>query len=84
MQDVGFAAEEVKEIAPLLATYNKDGQIESVKYGQITTVLVNAVKEQQAQISEQQRLIQQQQRQLEALKQVVCEGKPQAAICRDK
>src|SRR5262249_5165551 len=66
VRDVGFAAEEVREIAPLFATYNKDGQIEGVKYGQITTVLVNAVKQQQTQIEAQQSQIEAQKQQLAA------------------
>ena len=66
MSDVGFAAEEVQAIAPLLATYNKDGQIEGVKYGQLTTVLVNAVKQQQTQIEAQQSQIEAQKQQLAA------------------
>jgi hypothetical protein len=44
-EDVGFAAEEVAVVEPLLATYGEDGRIEGVKYKQITTVLVNAVQE---------------------------------------
>ena len=36
-KDIGFVAEEVAEAEPLLATYNFDGQIEGVKYAQITT-----------------------------------------------
>jgi len=63
INDVGFAAEEVQAIAPLLATYNKDGQIEGVKYGQITTVLVNAVKQQQIQIEAQQKQLRDRERQ---------------------
>lgn len=65
--DIGFIAEEVAGVEPLLATYNEDGQVEGVKYGQITTVLVNAVKEQQKQIG--------------ALKQIVCKEHPQAKAC---
>ena len=49
-QDLGFVAEEVAEIDPLLATYNEEGQIEGVKYKQLTAVLVNAIKTQQRQI----------------------------------
>ncbi len=54
MDDVGFVAEEVNSVEPLLSTYNKEGKIEGVKYAQITTALVNAVKEQQTQIEAQQ------------------------------
>ena len=59
MLDVGFSAEEVEKIEPLLVTYN-NGQIEGVKYGQITTVLVNAVKQQQEIINAQQQRVKQQ------------------------
>lgn len=89
MSDVGFAAEEVNEIEPLLTTRNAKGEIEGVKYGQITTVLVNAVNQQQTQIAEQQRTIQRQQEQLrqqqsllQALKRTVCHHDPQAEVCK--
>ena len=56
----------------MLTTYNKDGQIEGVKYGQLTTVLVNAVKEQQGEIEQLREEIRLQQQQIRALrKQVV-------------
>jgi hypothetical protein len=74
MHDVGFVAEEVAEVEPLLTTYNSTGQIEGVKYAQITTALVNAVKEQQAQIKAQQQ-------QIEALKAIICSANP-TAICK--
>ena len=84
-RDVGFGAEEVNEVEPLLTTRNDKGEIEGVKYAQITTVLVNAVKEQQAviesqqrtnesqtrQIAEQRELLRLQQQQLDALKKEV-------------
>jgi hypothetical protein len=73
-RDLGFIAEEVNEIEPLLNVYNK-GQIEGVKYEQITTALVNAVKEQQEQIIQQQA-------QIEALKSLVCAANPGAAVCQ--
>ena len=82
--DLGFAAEEVAEIEPLLATYNKDGQVEGVKYGQITTVLVNAVNEQQAQIEAQGAQIERQRAEVEALKALVCAQNPTAGMCRPK
>ena len=75
VRDIGFIAEEVADIEPLLATYNEKGQIEGVKYGQITTVLVNAVKEQQTQIEAQQK-------QIELLKQIVCQDHPNAELCK--
>ena len=44
--DYGFVAEEVAEIEPRLATYNADGQIEGVKYRQISAILLRAMQEQ--------------------------------------
>ncbi len=96
MSDVGFVAEDVDKVEPLLTTRNNKGEIEGVKYGQITTVLVNAVKEQQAQITAQQRTIEQQQQQnqaqqkqlrrqqqqLEALKKLVCLSHSRTGVCR--
>jgi hypothetical protein len=93
--DVGFAAEEVEQIEPLLTTYNDKGQIEGVKYAQITTVLVNAVNEQQTlieaqkqQLNEQNLLIQEQQRQfakqqnqIDDLKRIICRMQPQLEAC---
>ncbi len=75
MRDVGFGAEDVEKLEPLLITRNDKGEIEGVKYRQITTVLVNAVKE-------QQQTIEQQQRQIEALKKLVCLSHPQADVCK--
>ena len=77
-RDVGFGAEEVEKVEPLLVTYNEKGEIEGVKYGQLTTVLVNAVKEQQTQIEtlksqadEQKQVNQSQQRQVDEQKEIV-------------
>src|SRR5262249_46881078 len=55
--DLGLIAEEVFEVEPLLVTRNNKGEIEGVKYDKLTVVLINAVKEQQAQIEAQQRQI---------------------------
>ena len=48
--DLGFGAEDVAKVEPLLVNYDKDGRVEGVKYDRISAVFVNAVKEQQAQI----------------------------------
>ena len=74
MHDVGFGAEEVEKIEPLLTIRNDKGEIEGVKYGQITTVLVNAVQQ-------QQKLIEQQQRQIDALKKILCLKQPDIEVC---
>ena len=75
LRDVGFGAEEVEKVEPLLVTRNAKGEIEGVKYKQITTVLINAVRE-------QQQIIEQQQRQIDALKRLVCLSHPQAEVCK--
>lgn len=49
--DFGLIAEEVEKIDPQFVTY-KNRKIEGVKYPQLTAVLINAIKEQQAQITE--------------------------------
>ena len=75
MRNVGFGAEEVERVEPLLVTRNTKGEIEGVKYKQITTVLVNAVRQ-------QQQIIEQQQRQIDALKKLICLSHPQADVCK--
>jgi Chaperone of endosialidase len=65
--DLGLVAEEVAEVEPLLATYNAKGDVEGVKYDRVGVVLINAIKEQQAQIQQQRKQIESLQRQLDAL-----------------
>jgi hypothetical protein len=84
MRDVGLAAEEVEKVEPLLTFRNDKGEIEGVKYNQLSAVFVNAFKEQQAQIAQQQEEIKQQHRQIESLKQLVCLDHPRANICKRK
>jgi Chaperone of endosialidase len=51
--DLGLVAEEVASVLPEVVAYEKDGQdAKSVDYGRLTALLVEAVKEQQSQISE--------------------------------
>jgi hypothetical protein len=84
MLDMGLVAEEVNAVEPLLTTTNAKGEIEGVKYDRIGVVLVNAVKEQQAQIEAQQKQINEQQRQINALKKLVCSQNPAADICKEE
>ncbi|PYS91649.1 MAG: hypothetical protein DMF62_02140 [Acidobacteria bacterium] len=82
MHDVGFAAEEVNNVEPLLTVFGKTGEIVGVKYGQISAVLVNALNEQQGQIDAQRLLIQKQQAQIDVLMRLVCAGNKKAKVCR--
>ncbi|MBX3296520.1 MAG: tail fiber domain-containing protein [Acidobacteria bacterium] len=82
-EDLGLVAEEVAAVEPLLATYNDKGEIEGVKYDRIGVVLINVVKEQQAQIEEQKKMIQNQQQQLDVLKKLLCELRREADVCKE-
>jgi len=68
--DFGLIAEDVAKVEPKLASYDKDGAVEGVHYDRIGVLLINAVKEQQAQIEAQSKLIRQQQQQIDALKKL--------------
>lgn len=87
--DLGLIAEEVGQVEPLLVTRNRDGVIEGVKYDQLAVVLINAVKEQQAQIAQQTAqlktqasLLQQQQTQITALQKLLCRTPRRTNACR--
>ena len=56
--DIGLIAEDVAKVEPRLTFKNEEGLVEGVNYSQVTTALINAVKEQQEQLEEQRRLIQ--------------------------
>lgn len=91
VRDVGFVAEEVADVEPLLASRDASGVVQGVKYDRISTALVNAVNQQQAQIEslrtlvdDQQKQLQKQQQQIDALKQIVCGANAAAAICKEK
>jgi hypothetical protein len=86
--DLGLGAEDVAAIEPRLVTRNERGEVEGVKYDHLNIVLINAVKEQHAQIEDQQtRIIEQQERlehqrnQIDQLKELVCLDHPTAAVC---
>lgn len=97
MHDFGLGAEDVAAIEPLLVTYNDRGEVEGVKYDRIGVVLVNAVKEQQAQIeahtqnlgrqraelAEQKVTIQDLRSQIAQLKAVVCAANHEIKLCQE-
>ncbi len=94
--DLGLIAEEVATIEPLLVTRNQQGEIEGVKYDHLNIVLINAVREQQTQLTQlqqqlarqqqrntqQQEQLKQQQTRIETLKNLLCLDHPQASICK--
>jgi len=55
VHDLGLVAEEVADAEPLLVTHNDKGEVEGVKYDRISVVLINAIREQQAQITAMQK-----------------------------
>jgi hypothetical protein len=57
-EDVGLVAEEVAEIEPRLVTYNRNGQVEGVKYRQLSALLIGALQEQHRDIERMQGEIQ--------------------------
>ncbi len=69
--DLGLGAEEVAEIEPLLVNYDSSGTPEGVKYDRIALVLVNAVKEQQAEIERQRKELEEQRAIINELLEVV-------------
>lgn len=91
MLDMGLVAEEVAKVEPLLTTTNDKGEIEGVKYDRVGVVLINAVKEQQAQIEAQQKqidyqneIIKKQRADLDALKAIVCAQNPTTSACKQQ
>jgi len=95
-RDLGLAAEEVAQVEPRLVTHNPKGEVEGVRYNHLNVVLINAIKEQQAQIEQQQgqiklqqnqfgqqqEQIKLQQNQIESLNKLVCSVHPDAAVCQ--
>lgn len=75
-RDLGLGAEEVARIEPLLTFENTRGEIEGVKYNQLSAVFVNAFRE-------QQQMIDRQQKQITGLRLLVCRNHRHAAVCRD-
>lgn len=64
IKEIGLGAEEVDKVEPLLTFRNPKGQVEGVRYDQLSAVFINAFKEQQAQIQQQQAQLNQQAQQI--------------------
>jgi hypothetical protein len=56
-RDIGLGAEDVAKVAPSLTLTNSQGEVAGVKYERFNVILINAVKDQQAQIEKQQAMI---------------------------
>ena len=65
----GLIAEEVAEVYPDLVSYSAEGQIETVKYQVLDSMLLNEVQRQQAEIREQQAENRDQQNQIRDLQE---------------
>ena len=98
LPDIGLAAEEVAQVDEQFTFRNAKGEIEGVRYTQLSALFINAFKEQQAQIQKQQQQIEQQQQQIQlqqqqlnqqqqetaAIKKLLCQSHPQAEFCKAK
>ena len=82
MHDLGFGAEDVARVNELLVIRNDKGEVEGVKYDRISAVLVNAIKEQQAQIETQNQQIKQQRLRINGLGQLICSQSKKTGLCR--
>jgi len=83
MKDVGFGAEDVAQINPLLVTYNEKGEVEGVKYDRLSVIFVNAFKEQQMQTEQLRDQVKKQEVLIEGLIKLVCQQNTQAAVCME-
>jgi hypothetical protein len=57
IKEIGVIAEEMNEIVPDVVNKNDKGEIESVAYGRLVAIFIEAIKEQQKQIEEIKALI---------------------------
>ncbi len=75
-RQVGFKAQEIEKILPEAVSSTVDGY-KTVAYGNISAVLVEAIKEQQKMLKELQA-------ENAELKEAVCQSQPEAKICKLK
>jgi hypothetical protein len=67
-EDIGFIAEEMADLNPVLAIYNEQGEPDGVKYANLTAVLAKAMQEQQQAIEQQKEKIETQASMIEELR----------------
>jgi len=63
----GLSAEEVAKVSPELVTRNAQGQVEAIRYQELTSMLLDEVQRQQQALSTQQRQLDAQAKALAAL-----------------
>ena len=87
-EHIGFSAQAVQKVIPEAVTANDKGYL-LVNNDPILWTMLNAIKEQQAQIQQQQKLIERQQalavrqqQQLNALKRLACRSHRRAGVCQ--
>ena len=81
--EYGLIAEEVAEVYPDLVAHSADGQIETVKYQVLDSMLLNEVQKEHQQVQEQTEEIRLLQTRLAALEQLLA-GKPAIATPADQ
>jgi hypothetical protein len=66
--DVGVIAEEVAKVLPEVVAFEEDGQARGVNYGKLVSVLIEATKVQQQDLTTKEQTIEQQREEIDALK----------------
>jgi len=87
-EEVGFSAQAVEKVLPEAVSRSQQGYLQ-LHSDPILWTMLNAIKEQQAQIQKQQELIERQralanrqQQQLNALKKLACRSHREARVCK--
>ena len=80
-ESIGFSAQAVQKIVPEAVIKESRGYL-LVNNDPIMWTMLNAIKEQQAQIERQQRTLGEQQKQIEGLRKVVCRSRRRTAVCK--
>ncbi len=78
----GLIAEQVAEVYPDLVTHSAEGEVETVQYHKVNTLLLNEVQKQHRQIQEQQKLIADLMARLARLEALEAERSPFAALAK--
>jgi hypothetical protein len=68
VESYGFIAQEVEEVFPELVNTDQQTGLKSIQYSTLTAPIVEAIKEQQAQIEKQQQMIEELKKEVESLK----------------